>query len=111
MNILFILQYYKIGGVQTVTHVLSNKFVQEGHNCNVLTLTPSKGEEIHPILNSRIGVSVIDSHTLSTKEAIIQLRNFLIDKNVDVIINQSGHLFRTTALIKNESKDLNIKII
>ena len=111
MNILFILQYYKIGGVQTVTHVLSNKFVQEGHNCNVLTLTPSKGEEIHPILNSRIGVSVIDSHTLSTKEAIIQLRNFLIDKNVDVIINQSGHLFRTTALIKNASKDLNIKII
>ena len=83
MNILFILQYYKIGGVQTVTHVLSNKFVQEGHNCNVLTLTPSKGEEIHPILNSRIGVSVIDSHTLSTKEAIIQLRNFLIDKNIN----------------------------
>ncbi len=111
MNILFILQYYKIGGVQTVTHVLSNKFVQEGHNCNILTLTPSKGEEIHPILNSRIGVSVIDSHTLSIKEAIIQLRNFLIDKNVDVIINQSGHLFRTTALIKNASKDLNIKII
>ena len=51
MNILFILQYYKIGGVQTVTHVLSNKFVQEGHNCNVLTLTPSKGEEIHPIFS------------------------------------------------------------
>ena len=85
--------------------------MQEGHNCNILTLTPSKGEEIHPILNSRIGVSVIDSHTLSIKEAIIQLRNFLIDKNVDVIINQSGHLFRTTALIKNASKDLNIKII
>lgn len=111
MNILFILQYYKIGGVQTVTHVLANKFVQEGHNCNVLTLTPSKGEEIYPILNKKIGVSVIDTHILSPKETIIQLRNFLIDKSVDVIINQSGHLYRTTALIKNASKDLKIKII
>lgn len=72
MNILFILQYYKIGGVQTVTHVLANKFVQEGHNCNVLTLTPSKGEEIYPILNKKIGVSVIDTHILSPKETNIQ---------------------------------------
>ena len=111
MNILFILQYYKIGGVQTVTHVLANKFVQEGHNCNVLTLTPSKGEEIYPILNKKIGVSVIDTHILSPKETIIKLRNFLIDESVDVIINQSGHLYKTTALIKNASKNLKIKII
>lgn len=111
MNILFILQYYKIGGVQTVTHVLANKFVQEGHNCNVLTLTPSKDEKIYPILNQKIGVSVIDTHILSPKETIIKLRNFLIDESVDVIINQSGHLYKTTALIKNASKNLKIKII
>lgn len=111
MNILFILQYYKIGGVQTVTHVLANKFVQEGHNCNVLSLTPLKGEKIYPILKEKVGVSVIDTHILNQKETITQLRDFLIDKNISIIINQSGHLHKTIALIKKGSKGLNIKII
>ncbi len=113
MNILFILQYYKIGGVQTVTHALANKFVQEGHRCNVLSLTPypSKGEDIHPRLNEEVGVSVINTCILNRKEKISQLGVFLTEKNVDIIINQSGHLYKTTNLIRKASKRLKIKIV
>lgn len=38
INILFLLKYYRVGGVQTVTHVLANKFVADGNNCHVFSL-------------------------------------------------------------------------
>ena len=111
MNILFILQNYKIGGVETVTHVLANKFAKEGHNCNILSLNTPKEEEIHPILSQTIDVSIINTKTLSKRETICQLRELLTNKKIDVIINQNGHLYKVTSLIKKASASLNIKIL
>lgn len=106
MNILFLLKYYKVGGVETVTHVLANKFQENGHKCIIYCLSDDVcGNEIYPYLNNAIKVVFNDENDVNN------LRKILINNRIDVVINQSGHLKESIFILRKASKRLNIKVI
>ena len=112
MNILFLLQYYKVGGVETVTHALSNKFTEEGHQVSIFSFNKEKPEgAILPKLHQSVNLTTIDSSHLSQKEIISTLRRCLIDNRIEIVINQNGHLLNCINLLKKASKGLHIHII
>ena len=108
MNILFLLKYYKIGGVETVTHVLANKFQSEYHNCTIFCLSHSR-DTIFPSL--RKDVTLIFSQETSNKEVIKELRYILLEKHIDIVINQSGHLMSVMRLLEMAKEGLSIKTL
>lgn len=111
MNILFLLQYYKIGGVETVTHVLANQFAQKGHHCCLFSLHPDEGQIINPPLSDGIDLITLDIRMLTNKQVLYRLREELEKRAVDVIINQSGHILNYTQLARRASYGLSVKVI
>lgn len=108
MNILFLLKYYKVGGVETVTHVLVNKFQSENHNCTIFCLSHSNAI-IYPSL--REDVALVYSQETSNDEVIKELRHVLLKKHIDIVINQSGHLMPVMRLLETAKDGLSIKTI
>ena len=108
MNILFLLYNYKIGGVETVTHILANEFSRRGYHVVIYSINDDSKANIQPPLNSDvkllIGSKCFKNHTQ-------KLRQCLIDNGIDVIINQSGHLYHVTKIAKDAAKGLHIKLI
>ena len=111
MNILFLLSYYKIGGVETVTHVLANGFVCAGHNCFIFSFNKDAGEAIYPLLSEKMGLKTIDGAHMSRRQIISELRRYLIENNVNVVINQSGDSLRNMSYLKQAAYRRNIRII
>ena len=108
MNILFVLQYYRIGGVQTVTHVLANKFVKEGHNSSIFSFN-RKQAEVSPPLDKKVRIHFNDVE--ENKAITDKLKNILVNDSIDLIINQSGHIFPPVTFIKRANQSLNIPIV
>lgn len=106
MNILFLLKYYKVGGVETVTHALANKFQENGHKCIIYCLSDNGCDnEIYPYLNAAIKVVFSDNKNVEN------LRTVLVNNHIDVVINQSGHLKESIFILRKASKKLDIKVI
>jgi glycosyltransferase involved in cell wall biosynthesis len=109
MNILFLMKSYQIGGQETVTNVLSHKFIEEGHNVSIVCFT-----ELSPIMQERADKRIrfyrLDNFSAS-KHNVTRLREILIRENTDVIINQWGLPFVPTMVAKKASRNLSIKYI
>lgn len=87
MNILFLIgKYPNIGGVETVTTLLSNEFVKQGHRVCIVSF-----EQPHPELDIQLHAG-IRLHKLEypvwKQKNLLVLRNILRDERIDVIINQ-----------------------
>lgn len=108
MKVLFVLQYYKIGGVETVTHVLANEFQKNGIECYLFSFSKNFHENILPILDSHIPLITMDNEEC---DIISYLRSIIVKHNIDIIINQSGQSKPIISKIKNSVKGLNVKII
>lgn len=94
-----------------MTHILANKFTQEGHHCYVFSLHPNTGQTITPSLSEGIELTCINTQNFTEKEMRNFLRKKLQEWHIDIIINQSGQLLRNTRLAKQASHGLAIKII
>ena len=109
MNILFVLKSLNIGGLEVVTAVLANKFVQEGHNVSVFAFETLSGKLIERFsekIKYKIGYGFKNN-----KENIIALRDIIIEENIHVIINQWGLPLIPINVIKSAKKGKNIKVI
>ena len=53
-NILFLLKSYEMGGLEVVTSVLANKFVDEGHLVSIFAFESAKSVSIEDRLDKRI---------------------------------------------------------
>ena len=111
MNILFLLSYYKIGGVETVTHVLANGFADAGHNCVIFSFSKDSGEIIYPLLSEKVCLRAIDGARVGRKQVVVELRRCLTENNIDVVINQSGDSLRNMYYLKQAAYVKNIRIV
>lgn len=98
-----------IGGVEVVSVVLANKFVLEGHRVSLFVFTKGNSDitnRLHPSVN----LYVAGEYKNSKKNSDF-LRKILIDKEVDVVINQWGLPRLPINVINRARKDLNVKVV
>lgn len=108
-NILFLLKGLEIGGLEVVTAVLANKFVEEGHRVSVFSYLGGK-HSIAERFDKRINLYQQNDYSQS-KENVAKLRKVLVDDKIDVVINQWGLPYIPIKTARKAAKGLNIKII
>ena len=108
-NILFLLKGLEIGGLEVVTAVLANKFVEEGHRVSVFSFLGGK-HSIAERFDARIKLYQQDDYSQS-KENVARLRKILVDDKIDVIINQWGLPYTPIKTARKAAKGLDVKII
>ena len=100
MNILFLMKYYSLGGVEMVTNVLASRFLDNGCRVSIVSfIEPSN--EILCRKDSRIIYYLLSGFNTSKKN-IDQLRNILIEEKID--INSFDGLELLTALKMNNTR-------
>ena len=108
-NILFLLKSLETGGLEVVTAVLANKFVDEGHHVSVFSFLGGK-HSVAERFDNRIKLYQQDDYSQS-KENVSKLRKILVDDKIDVIINQWGLPYTPIKTALKASKGLQVKII
>lgn len=108
-NILFLLKGLEIGGLEVVTAVLANKFVEEGHQVSVFSFLGGK-HSIADRFDARIKLYQQDNYSRS-KENVAKLRKVLVDDKIDIIINQWGLPYTPIKTARKAAKGLDVKII
>lgn len=99
----------EIGGLEVVTAVLANKFVEEGHQVSVFSFLGGK-HSIADRFDARIKLYQQDDYSQS-KENVAKLRNVLVDDKIDIIINQWGLPYTPIKTARKAAKGLDVKII
>lgn len=108
-NILFLLKGLEIGGLEVVTAVLANKFVEEGHRVSIFSFLGGK-HSIAERFDARIKLYQQDDYSQS-RENVFKLRQVLIDDEIDIVINQWGLPYVPIKTARKAAKGLNVKII
>lgn len=108
-NILFLLKGLEIGGLEVVTAVLANKFVEEGHQVSVFSFLGGK-HSIADRFDARIKLYQQDDYSRS-EENVAKLRKVLVDDKIDIIINQWGLPYTPIKTARKAAKGLDVKII
>lgn len=108
-NILFLLKGLEIGGLEVVTAVLANKFVEESHQVSVFSFLGGK-HSIADRFDARIKLYQQDDYSRS-KENVAKLRKVLVDDKIDIIINQWGLPYTPIKTARKAAKGLDVKII
>ena len=110
MNILFFYRVYpNYGGVEVVTSVLARRFVTDGHHVTIASL-----EQPHPELKDQNieGVELVClHHPVLAKDNIQRLHQVVVDKKIDIIVNQWGLLYKTTMLCNKAIKGTSCKLV
>jgi glycosyltransferase involved in cell wall biosynthesis len=109
MNILFLMKNFKVGGIEVVSNVLAQTFVEHGHKAAIFTF-----KEPTPMMQEQIPaqVKLFVRHDMRISRANINaLRKVLVDEKIDVIINQWGLPFAQTLIAQIARRGLNIKYI
>lgn len=110
MNILFLLRSTGIGGLEVVTSVLANKFVEEGHLVDVFIFRKDKGNSIVDRFNKGVNVYQKNDYRI-TKDNVQALRQILIKDKIDFVINQWGLPLVPIIVARKARKGLGVKII
>ena len=100
----------KIGGVERVTHVLTEHFIKEGIRVSYLYF---RFKQItFPEYNKNVDVFFLpDTVKANTKENIAFLRNIIKDNNINIVINQGNIADSVSALIAESVKGTKCGII
>lgn len=110
MNILFFYRVYpNYGGLEVVTSVLAKRFVADGHHVTIASL-----EQPHPELKDQNidGVELIClHHPVLAKDNIQRLHQVVVDKKIDIIVNQWGLPYKTTMLCNKAIKGTSCKLV
>lgn len=97
MNILFLYRIYpNFGGVETVTTVLANKLVKDGHRVIIVSIEQPH-MELADQLDSSIKIYKLE-YPVTCGENVSKLHKIIVDHNIDCVINQWGLPFKTTKL-------------
>lgn len=109
MNILFVLKKYNVGGVESVTIHLANKFREEGHNVCIFTMQKLSNKLDRQLLPD-IGIIANDGENAYNKNTKL-LGETVLKFSPDVVINQWGQNIYPLRLIRKVLRKKNIKII
>ena len=110
MNILFFYRIYpEYGGVEVVTTVLANQMASDGNNVTIVSF-----EQPHMELTSQLvdGINLIKlEYPVFSIVNVNRLHQILLERNIDVIVNQWGLPFKTTMLCKKAICGTNCKLV
>lgn len=109
MNILFLTKSFGIGGVEVVTMTLAKVFVKHGHQVGIFSFFRAD-EILEKQLPKDIPLFIANGYK-NSKENVMMLRQLLIERNVDVVINQWGLHFLPIRVINKARKGLKVKVI
>lgn len=109
MNILFLLKGLEMGGVEVVTAVLAQKFKNEGHDVTIFALDKHHGSALTRFpkdIEVKVGVGINSSDS-----NVSLLREVLITKKIEVVINQWALPYAPIKTVTRARKGLNVKVI
>lgn len=110
MNILFLYRIYpNFGGVETVTTVLANRFVKDGHQVTIASI-----EQPHMELKEQLDPSIKLfklEYPVTCTENISKLHGIVVNQKIDCIVNQWGLPFKTTKLCNAAIRGTNCRIV
>lgn len=109
MNILFLLRSLDIGGLEVVTTVLANKFLEEGHNVFVFAFELRTGKVVD-LLGSQIHLTIATGYRYNEQNVEL-LRSQLKEGKVDIVINQWGLPLIPIKVLNKAKQGLEVKII
>ena len=109
MNILFLTKSFGIGGVEVVTMTLAKAFVKHGHQAYIFSFYRAD-EILEKQLPKDIPLFIANGYK-NSKENVKMLRQLLIERKIDVVINQWGLPFLPIRVINKARKGLNVKVI
>ncbi|WP_300725329.1 glycosyltransferase [uncultured Bacteroides sp.] len=110
MNLLF---FYRIfpnyGGVEVVTTILANKFVNDGHQVTIVSIEQPH-MELAEQLEKSVKIEKLEYPVISCSN-IKKLHSIIINNKIDIIINQWGLPYKTTVLCNRAIKGTSCKLI
>lgn len=110
MSILFLYRIYpNFGGVEVVTTVLANKFIEDGHNVTIVSFEQGNKELLEQ-LKSKVVIELLDYPIVSARN-MKKLHTILVNHKTDVLINQWGLPFKTTLLCAIAMKGTQCRLI
>lgn len=108
MNILFLMKYYNLGGVEVVTNILASRFLDNGYKVAIASfIEPS--DEILRRKDPRVSYYLLSGFNISRKN-VGQLHDILIKEKINIVINQWGLPYIPMYVLKKASKGLSLKI-
>lgn len=109
MNILFLCKNFKIGGVETVTSILSRKFIDKG--CDVVIAVFNE-PDMRMKVQLAPGIKMYVLHGLHYSDANVSaLKSILEQHRINIVINQWGLPFLPMLILKRAAKNSDIRII
>ena len=109
-NILFLMGTYpSYGGVEKVTTVLANRFIEDGHCVTIASFIQPKNEFAKLYLSDKCNLLSLECPILSIKN-IKKLREYVKNHNINVFINQLVIPFYVTLVWKLALIGINCKI-
>jgi glycosyltransferase involved in cell wall biosynthesis len=103
-NILFVIGTYpSYGGTEKVTTVLANAFVNRGHSVSIVSFEQPNPELQEEELDSSVQLFTL-SYPLGKKSNASSLEEIIINRDIDVIINQWCLPYYVTSLINRARK-------
>lgn len=109
MNILFFDKDLGPGGIAVVTETLAKAFHERGHNTSVFVLSLPDDKLVSRLPKD---VPLTVGHGIKVNsENVNQLRQLLIDKKINVVINQQGLNPIPITVLTKAHEGLNVKVI
>ena len=108
-NILFLYRIYpNYGGVEVVTTVLANRMVADGHHVTIVSI-----EQPHMELSAQLakGIDILKlEYPVVSKSNVAKLHDVIVERDIDVLINQWGLPYKTTILCNRAIKGTKCKL-
>ena len=109
MNILFLLRSLDLGGLEVVTAVLANKFLEEGHWVGVFAFEERSGN-VRGRFEDGIEVTIGEGYK-NSQQNVTLLHHLLREAKVDVVINQWGLPIIPIKVLNKAKEGLQVKVI
>ncbi len=109
-NILFLLKSYEMGGLEVVTSVLANKFVDEGHLVSIFAFESAKSVSIEDRLDKQIHTYTLGYQGYS-EENVYAMRAVMVEEQIQIVINQWGLPIYPLKTAVRAAKGMDVKFI
>ncbi|MFR9547015.1 MAG: glycosyltransferase [Rikenellaceae bacterium] len=111
MNILFLMGVYpSYGGVEKVSTILANAFVERGYCVSIVSFEQPHPELAKEELNKDIKLHKL-SYPVSSRGNITTLNGIIINERIDILINQWCVPFYVAKLCRKAMKGTNCKLV
>lgn len=111
MNILFLMGIYpSYGGVEKVSTILANEFVNRGYEVTIVSFDQPHPELVEKELNPTVKLYKLD-FPVSKKSNINALREIVKIRSIDIIINQWAVPFYVASLCRKALKGTDGKLV